>query len=327
MKIAYFDCFSGVSGDMVLGSLLDIGVDFNVVRDHLDELPLTDYVLAAKPATRGGIGATKVSVQAVEKGLVRTFSNIRQLIAGSDLDPQVRERSLAIFEILAQAQAKVYRKNVETVHFHEVGAIDSIVDIVGAAIGFALLNVDKIYFSPLPMGLGMVRTDHGMLPVPSPVTLEILKGAPIYSTGMQAELVTPTGAAIARSYADDFRDLPPLVVENIGHGAGRAEMEVPNILRLLVGESTEAEGHGLTVEIRAAIDGSSADVLGAVVQRLINLGATDAWTSPATKPGVAERAALTVLAPIDKEESLVQAIFAETGADDVLINKVSTRHR
>jgi len=327
MKVAYFDCFSGLSGDMVLGALLDVGVDFDRLQADLRQLPLTEYAMAAKPASRGGIGATKLSVKAVEKGIVRTFSNIRQIIQESALDAKVKERSLAVFQTLAEAQAKITKKNVETIHFHEVGAIDSIVDIVGSAIGFNLLRVDKIYCSPLPMGLGMARTDHGMMPIPSPVTLEILAGVPLYSTGISTELVTPTGAAIIRTYVDEFTNMPPMTVERTGYGAGREELEIPNILRLITGELAERTPAELMAQISAItekVEGTARDDL---IDKLINLGARDVWLVPVAKARKQEAVEVNVVAPVDKEEDLIDAILTATSADQVRVNRQLGRRR
>ena len=327
MKVAYFDCFSGLSGDMVLGSLLDIGVDSDALRAELAKLPLTEYMMAAKPVTRGGIGATKVSIQAMEKGLVRTYHNIRRVLEESGLETQVKERSLAIFQTLARAQAKVNRKNVETVHFHEVGAVDSIVDIVGAAIGFHMLGVDRVYCSPLPMGLGMTRTDHGMMPIPSPVTLEILSGVPVYSTGLHAELVTPTGAAIARSYVQKFSDMPPMVVAKTGYGAGRADLETPNVLRLVTGELTETTTANPATLITAIIEKVDAAAEAQMLEKLLDAGAADAWLAPVGKARGTQALELNVLASIDKEEDLINAIFAITSTADLLVARQPRRRR
>jgi len=327
MKIAYFDCFSGLSGDMVLGSLLDIGVDPDALRSELAKLPLTEYVMAAKPVTRGGIGATKVSVKTLEKGLVRTYHNVRRVLEESGLETQVKERSLAIFQTLAQAQAKVNRKNVETIHFHEVGAVDSIVDIVGAAIGFSMLGVDKVFCSPLPMGLGMTRTDHGMMPIPSPVTLEILTGVPVYSTGIHAELVTPTGAAIACSYVQKFSDMPPMTVEKTGYGAGRADLEVPNVLRLVTGELAETATAEAAVLITAVITDTDDDARTRMLEKFLDMGAIDAWSARVSRAGGVEALELNILTSVDKEADLVNAIFLTTGADDVLVARQPRRRR
>lgn len=327
MKVAYFDCFSGLSGDMVLGALLDIGVDSSALKAELTKLPLTEYKMAAKPVTRGRIGATKVSVKAVEKGLVRTYHNIRRILQESGLDEQVKERSLAIFQTLAQAQAKVNRKNVETIHFHEVGAVDSIVDIVGAAIGFSMLGVDRIFCSPLPMGLGMVRTEHGMMPIPSPVTLEILTGVPVYSTGLNAELITPTGAAIACSYVHKFSDIPPMIIKQTGYGAGRADLEVPNVLRLVIGELTETTTADQAILITAIVEKVDEEAEAVLLDKFLDNGSIDAWLSPFSGARAGNACELNILAPTGKETELINAVFAETGATDLRITRQSRRRR
>ncbi len=327
MKIAYFDCFSGISGAKVLGALLDIGVDFDTLRSELEKLPLTDYAMAAKEVTRGGLSATKISVKTVDKGLVRTFGNIRQIIEDSSLDPSVKKKSLAVFQSLAEAKAKINRKSVEAVHFHEVGAIDSVVDIVGTAIGFNLLKVSRVYCSPLPMGIGMVRTDHGMLPLPSPVTLEILAGAPIYTCNIQAELVTPTGAAIARSFSHVFGNMPKMTTDQIGYGAGRAELDIPNVLRLITGELTSVGETMLVTHISAQVEKADQKRMTKIMDELRAEGATDVWLLLINSTEKKEKQELNLVGPVEKEESLIEALFAKTSANDVMINRQSRRSR
>lgn len=327
MKIAYFDCFSGISGAKVLGALLDIGVDFDTLRSELEKLPLTDYTMAAKEVTRGGLSATKISVKTVDKGLVRTFGNIRQIIEESSLNPSVKKESLAVFQSLAEAKAKINRKNVEAVHFHEVGAIDSVVDIVGTAIGFNLLKVSRVYCSPLPMGIGMVRTDHGMLPLPSPVTLEILSGVPIYTCDIQAELVTPTGAAIARSFSHVFGNMPKMTADQIGYGAGRAELNIPNVLRLITGELTSVGETMLVTHISAQVEKVDQKIMTKIMNELLAEGATDAWTRLITSTDGSEQEELNIVGPVEKEEILIECVFARTTANDVWINRQSRRSR
>ena len=321
MKIAYFDCFAGISGAKVLGALLDVGIDFESLRSELSKLPLTEYVMTAKRVTRGGISSTKVSVKTVEKGLVRTFGNIRQIIEESGLEPGVKARSLMIFQSLAQAQAKINRKRVEAIHFHEVGAIDSVVDIVGCTIGFSMLKFDQIYCSPLPVGFGMIRTDHGMLPLPSPVTLEILSGIPIYSGDIQGEMVTPTGAAIASSFAGEFGEIPRMLTRQIGYGAGGQELDIPNVLRLITGDLAESEASIAVAHLTSHLDKTSAKNLTLIKKKLLAQGAIDVWTRQITKTGEKASIELHVLAPLEKEELLVGLILADLPAKDVRITR------
>lgn len=239
MKIAYFDAFAGISGDMVLGALLDAGVPVEYLTEELEKLDLTNYELKAKEVERGSLKATKVSVQAEEKGIVRTWPNVKSVIESSSLKPEIKEKAKEIFLKLAEAESKIHRKPLDRVHFHEVGAIDSIVDIVGAVIGMDFLKVDKVLCSVIATGTGQVRSAHGILPIPAPATLEILRDVPIYGGNISSELTTPTGAAIIKSYAESYGELPPMQLENIGYGAGKAELDIPNVLRLIIGYQVE----------------------------------------------------------------------------------------
>ncbi len=321
MKLAYFDCFSGISGDMVLGAMLDSGVDFDKLKAELGKLPLTEYEIKRKPVLRGKIGATKLSVSAYEKGIIRTWSNISKMIDDSGLSPYVKDKSKEIFLILAGAEAKVHRIDIERVHFHEVGAIDSIIDIVGASICFEILEIDKTVFSPLPTGIGMTRSQHGMIPIPAPATAEILKDVPIYSSGITSELCTPTGAAIARSFADDFGDLPPMRVRSIGYGSGREKLELPNLLRLFIGDSDEQIDLEQVTLLETNIDNNDPEIIGYLVDKLLAKGALDVWTTPINMKKNRLATALSVLLPISDEKEFLSAIFTETDTLGVRVSK------
>ncbi|BAF60810.1 hypothetical protein PTH_2630 [Pelotomaculum thermopropionicum SI] len=241
MKIAYFDCFSGISGDMCLGALISAGVDFERLRKELSGLPVEGYSIRCEKVKRNGITAASVFVDLLdEKQPERHLADIHQIIDGSALPEAVKEKSKAVFNRLAAAEAKVHDTAPEHIHFHEVGAVDAIVDVVGTVLGLHLLGVDRVYSSPLPMGKGFIKCMHGIIPSPAPATLEILQDIPIYGTGIEGELVTPTGAALISTLADAFTELPALTVEKIGYGAGKKVMEHPNLLRLIVGELYEA---------------------------------------------------------------------------------------
>lgn len=246
MKIAFFDAFAGISGDMVLGALLDVGVPLDYLTDELDKLPLTNYELRAKEVIRGGLKATKVSIKAEEKGVVRTWPNVRTIIESSSLNKEIKKKAQDVFLKLAEAESKIHRKSVDQVHFHEVGATDSIVDIVGAVIGMGYLKVGKVYASEIATGMGFTRTRHGTLPIPAPATLEILKNVPVYSGNVNSELTTPTGAAIIKTYATDFGPLLPVNVEEVGYGAGAQELDIPNVLRLIIGTLIEKKAKKTT---------------------------------------------------------------------------------
>lgn len=237
MKIAYFDCFSGISGDMCLGTLISAGVDFERLREELAKLPIQGYDLRWEKIKRNGITCSNVFVDLLEVNQpTRRLADITEIIDNSTLPEEVKEKSKAVFNCLATAEATIHETTLDHIHFHEVGAVDAIVDVVGTVLGLHLLGVDKVYASPLPMGKGFIRCMHGIIPSPAPATLEILQNVPIYGVGIDGELVTPTGAALISTLAEGFMDLPALTVEKIGYGAGKKVMEHPNLLRLIVGE-------------------------------------------------------------------------------------------
>lgn len=236
MRIAYFDAFAGLSGDMILGALLDAGLEEEVLRRELAQLPLEGYELEVASVQRGGIGATQVRVHVAADPTPRHLRDIEALLERSPLPEAVRQRSLLAFRLLAEAEARVHRTTPDRIHFHEVGAVDAIVDIVGAMIGLEQWQVERVYASPLPMGRGWVRCQHGPLPLPAPATLELLRGVPTYGVEVEGELVTPTGAAILRAVACAFGPQPPMLLQTIGYGAGHHDFPFPNLLRLLIGE-------------------------------------------------------------------------------------------
>jgi len=241
VKIAYFDCFAGASGDMILGALVDVGLSIEVLRSELQKLGMNGYDLQAEPVTKKGIAATQISI-IVDSGLHahhhRRLHDIEQIIDSSELDPGVKQVSILIFRRMAAAEAKVHRTAIESVHFHEVGAVDAILDVVGSAVGLHQLGIEKVYCSPIHVGSGTVDCAHGTFPVPAPATAELVKNFPVYSTGVKAELLTPTGAAILTTVASDFRPLPELTVERLGYGAGTADPPIPNLLRVFIGEAS-----------------------------------------------------------------------------------------
>jgi len=238
MKIAYFDCFSGISGDMCLGALISAGVDFNLLKEELAKLSVLGYDLRLEKTIRNGINAANVFVDLLEANQPeRHLVDITQNIDKSALPEAVKEKSKVVFNALARAEAVIHDIPIDKVHFHEVGAVDAIIDVVGTVLGLSLLGVDKVYASPLPMGKGLIKCSHGIIPSPAPATLEIIRGVPIYGTDIEEELVTPTGAALICSLAEDFVNMPLLLVEKIGYGSGKKSMEHPNLLRLMIGET------------------------------------------------------------------------------------------
>ena len=238
MKIAYFDCFSGVSGDMTLGALVDAGLDMAILRDELAKLPVHAYHLESHVVKRSGLRGTKVDVIVDEKQQPpRKYTDIVAMITGSDLAADVQQGALDIFRRLGEVEAHLHNEPIDNIHFHEVGAVDSIVDVVGAVIGLHTLGVTTMMASPINVGCGTVRTAHGVLPVPAPATLELVKGCPTYAGAVRMEMTTPTGAAIVTTMSSHFGPLPLMQVEHVGYGAGNRDIPGhPNLLRVILGE-------------------------------------------------------------------------------------------
>jgi pyridinium-3,5-bisthiocarboxylic acid mononucleotide nickel chelatase len=238
MTILYFDCFAGVAGDMILGALIDLGVDVTWLKKELGKLPLTGYDIQVTKVKCNHIAATDVTVRVTKEQHHRSLSDINEILTKSTLDEKVMTRSQNIFYNLGRAEAKIHNVDIEEVHFHEVGAVDSIVDIVGSVIGISMLGIDSIYCSPLPLGHGFVSCEHGLLPLPAPATVELLKGVPVYSVDRKQETVTPTGAAVLTTLADGFGTMPPMKITKIGYGSGKIPSTYPNVLRVFLGKRT-----------------------------------------------------------------------------------------
>lgn len=286
MRIAYFDCFSGASGDMILGALVDAGLSLEQLQGELARLNLSGYALTARPVVKRGLGGTQVAITLNDEPHGRPhrrLSDIKDLIAASSLPEAVKQPSLEIFTRLAAAEARVHRIGLEEVHFHEVGGVDAILDVVGAVIGLQALGIEKFYCSPLHLGSGTVTCAHGVLPVPAPAVLELVQGKPVYATGVQGELLTPTGAAILTTLAAGFGPLPPMTVTATGCGAGSLDPPVPNLLRLCIGEAP-AELPGFQTEqvavLETNIDDMNPQLYDYLIQKMLSLGALDVFLAP-----------------------------------------------
>lgn len=286
MKIAYFDCFAGASGDMILGALLDAGLTIERLREEIAKLHLSHYELHVEKVVKKGIGGSQAHIvidQDHHHHHHRHLSHIRDIIDKSDLDGSVKEKSAAIFGRLAEAEARVHRSSVESVHFHEVGAMDAIIDVVGGVIGLHALGIEKIFCSPLHVGCGTVECAHGTLPVPAPATAELIKGKPVYSTGVEGELLTPTGAAILTTLSSGFGPMPAMTVQQIGYGAGTSEPAIPNLLRVTIGDARDDIGDydiEQTVLIETNIDDMNPQMYDYLIQKMLDLGAMDVFLTP-----------------------------------------------
>ena len=316
VKVAWFHCFAGIAGDMTLAALLDAGADLDDVRSLLRRLPVSGWELEARPVTRGGVGATKVDVHVREHGIVRTHAHIVAVVEEARLPDRVRDRALAVFAALAEAEGRIHRRPPSQVHFHEVGGMDAIVDVVGSCAALESLGVDALYASAVATGTGMVRTAHGMLPNPAPAVVELLRGVPSYGREMSVELTTPTGAALLGALASDFGPMPAMAIGATGFGAGTRELDdLPNLVQVVVGEAAAQPDAGQPVVLlETNVDDATGEVLAHAVTALLEAGAHDAWITPILmKKG---RPAYTVSALADPAlaEQVARTLTRETGS-------------
>ena len=320
MKTLYFDCFAGASGDMILGAMIAAGVEPEALKQQLSLLGVPGYSIEFETVDRSGISATYARVQTAHEHAHRHLSDILKIIDESRLSDNVKDRAAKIFSRLAEAEARVHNVPVEKVHFHEVGALDAIIDVVGSAICFELLNIDRFVSSAFHVGSGFVDMDHGRFPVPPPAVAELLKGVAFYSTEIVGELVTPTGAAIITTVSSEYGPIPPMRLEQTGYGAGTREYQkFPNVLRVLIGEE---EPSGVTTSgeagfenlwmVETNMDDVSPQVLGHVMERAFDLGALDCYFTSVqmkkNRPGVL----LSILCRAEQRAALNGLLFAET---------------
>ena len=312
--ICYLDAFSGISGDMLVGALADAGADQHAIADAIASLD-AGAVVSFEKVKRGGIGATKYRVHAEETHAPRHLAHIVTMIEQANLPERARRDAVAVFRRLGEAEAEVHQVPIEKVHFHEVGASDSIADIVGTCVAFALLEVDAIVCSPLNLGSGTVNTAHGVLPVPAPATARLLAGAPVYARGPAVELTTPTGAAVACTLAQSFGVLPPMKLQRVGYGAGDHDFPgQANVLRVMLGEPSGATEAPAVSVLEANIDDLNPQVLAYAAERLLAAGALDVSLQPIVMKKGRPGTLLRVIAPPELREALAQMTFAETSA-------------
>jgi pyridinium-3,5-bisthiocarboxylic acid mononucleotide nickel chelatase len=330
MKICYLDAFSGISGDMTVGALIDAGADAPTLFQSLDALS-TGAGFEVETTTRRGIAASKFRVIGGDGKTHRHLKHILEIIEKSSISPRAKQNASSVFQRLGEAEAKVHDISLENVHFHEVGAVDSICDIVGACIGFDLLDIGAVYCSPVNVGSGTVKTEHGVLPVPAPATSELLTGKPIYARGPSLELTTPTGAAIAATLATEFGALPPMRIIASGYGAGDYDFpEHANVLRVLIGEATGAAESTTVAVLEANIDDSTPQVLGYAMERLLEAGALDVTLASIQMKKGRPGTLLSVIARPEDREALARLIFEETSTLGLRIysaeRRVKARH-
>ncbi len=326
MKICYLDAFSGISGDMTVGALLDAGAPADALLDALRSLD-TGARYEVEKTARGGVAASKFRVHVdTAPAKHRHLSHILEMIDRAPLTPRAQAAASAVFLRLGEAEAGVHGVPIEKVHFHEVGAADSIADIVGACVALDLLDVSEVHASAINVGSGTVQTEHGLLPVPAPATAALLAGKPVYSRGPEVELTTPTGAALAVTLASSFGQLPAMRISHIGHGAGERDFKQhANVLRVLIGERTIAPEATLVSVLEANIDDSSPQVLGYALEKLMDAGALDAALSPLQMKKNRPGSLLRVIAKPEDQERLAQIIFAETSTLGLRIHAAERR--
>ncbi len=337
MRIAYFDCFAGISGDMTLGALVDAGLDWEQLQTDLAKLPLTGYRLQMEKVNKQGISGTKVHVLTEEGHVHRHLRDIKEIICNSTLPEVVKEKSIQVFTRLAEAEAKVHQTSIEQIHFHEVGALDAIIDIVGSVIGLWRLGIEEVYASPVHTGTGFTECAHGIMPVPAPATMELLQGVPIYSRDIEKELVTPTGAAIITTYCQNFGSMPPMRVDNTGYGAGQRDLIIPNLLRLTIGEKLNqvgSEGHiryggkgdvhqGEALMVEANIDDMNPEFYDYLINKFLKAGAMDVFLRKIQMKKNRPAIVLSLLIHSHQLEKFYNQIFAETTSIGVRVYPVT----
>jgi pyridinium-3,5-bisthiocarboxylic acid mononucleotide nickel chelatase len=317
LTVLYFDCFSGAAGDMILGSLIDAGVPLDEVRRALGSLAIDPDVVWTDRVVRAGITATKFRVKGEDDGehhhAHRHLKAVYKLIDGSALSDSGKSRAKALFERLGAAEAAIHGTTMEKVHLHEVGALDSVIDIVGCVFALEWLGVDDIVSSPLNVGSGTIKVAHGLYPVPAPATTRLLQGVPIYAGPQQTELVTPTGALLVSSYATSYGPLPAMRLQRVGYGAGTRDFgETPNVLRVLIGEADNAAALTTVVVIECEIDDMNPQIFGVLMDRLLAEGALDVFYTAVQMKKNRPGTLLTIIAPPDRREPLTSIVFGET---------------
>jgi uncharacterized protein (TIGR00299 family) protein len=327
MRTLYFDCFAGASGDMILGALVDAGVDPRALHEQMELLGVGGWQIDFEKVDRSGISATHARVQTAPEHTHRHLEDILKIINDSGLRQSVKDRAARIFSLLAAAEARVHNQTIDQIHFHEVGALDAIIDVCGAAVGFELLGIEQFISSPLRVGSGMTEMAHGTFPIPPPAVAELLKGKPIYAGEIAGEFVTPTGAAIITSVCERFGPVPSIKITATGYGAGtRDPKHFPNALRVFVGETEAAAGMDETLlMIETNVDDMSPQVVGYVLDRALELGALDCYLTHTQmkkdRPGIL----ISILCQPSDHEKFLQMLFSETTTIGARSYEVSRR--
>jgi len=329
MKIAYFDCFSGISGDMTVGALLDAGLKVETLERELKKLGLSGYQLEVNKVVKKGISATQFKVKIEEEGVERRFKDILIILEKSKLDEEIKRETKKIFFNIAQAESKIHRKDIDKIHFHEIGGLDSIIDITSAVIGIKTLGIEEIHSSVLPVGKGFVKCAHGVIPIPAPATLELLKNVPTYSGGMESEMITPTGAAIIGTLAKSFGERPLMKIERIGYGAGEKEFAIPNLLRVSIGEKILKDENledgyvsDEAVLIESNIDDMNPEFYDYIMDQLFSQGALDVFLTPIQMKKNRPAHMLSIIVYEQNLKEILEVLFSESTTLGVRIREI-----
>ena len=329
MKIAYFDCFSGISGDMTVGALLNAGLKIETLEKELEKLGVSGYRLEVNKVAKKGISATKFNVKIKEKGVERRFKDILTILEKSKLDEEIKKKTKKIFFNIAQAESKIHQKEIDKIHFHEIGGLDSIIDITSAVIGIKTLGIEEIHSSALPVGGGFIKCAHGIIPVPAPATLELLKNIPTYSGGIESEMITPTGAAIISTLAKSFGKRPLMKIERTGYGAGEKEFAIPNLLRVSMGEKIlkdEKLKDGYvsdeTVLIETNIDDMNPEFYDYIMDKLFSQGALDVFLTPIQMKKNRPAHMLSIIVYEQNLKEALEVLFSESTTLGVRIREI-----
>jgi len=329
MRIAYLNCFSGISGDMIIGALIDAGLKKERLEQELNKLNLSGYRLEVKKVVKKGISATNVKVIIEEEGIARKLKDIVNIIDKSTLNASDKKQIKKIFYKIGKSEAQIHQKDIESVHFHEVGGMDSIIDITSAVVGLRLLGIKEVYASALPLGHGFVKCAHGSIPVPAPATLELLKGVPVYDGGVNSEMVTPTGAGIVTSYVKKFEKRPLMEVKRIGYGAGEKDFAIPNLLRITIGEIAVKNESILgdyirdeAILVETNIDDMNPEIYDFIIEKLLSQGALDVYLTPIQMKKNRPAHILSLIAYENDLKKLLVILFDESTTMGVRIREV-----
>ena len=330
MKVLYFDCFAGAAGDMILGALLDAGLPFEELKRALGSLAVEGWDVSVDRVIKTGVAATKFRVhEHAHQGSGigdqgsghhhhhdhghHSLAEIRAAISRSSLSEAGKARAIEMFQRLGEAEAAIHCIPIDQIHLHEVGALDSIIDIVGAVFAIEWFKADRIVVSPINVGSGMVRTEHGVFPVPAPATVSLLKNAPVYSSGIQSELLTPTGALILTEFASAFGPIPPMTIEKVGYGAGDRELkETPNVVRVLIGESSDVRTLMKVVVLECEIDDMNPQIFGVLMEKLYAAGALEVFYSAVQMKKNRPGTLMTIVAAPDRRDAMTDIVFRES---------------